>query len=202
MKFQTLTAACILSAAVGAAGLLAGSAPGPAPTLPSAREGTFSVDSVHSSLIFRVKHLNISNFYGAFSDVSGEFNLDPAAGSISVTVQTKSVDTRNDKRDAHVRSADFLNADQFPTATFKSTSVKGTTSGKFEVTGDLTICGVTKPVTVPVEQTGSGKGMQGETRAGFEAIFTIKRDDFGISFMPDGLSKDIQLIVSLEGVQK
>lgn len=162
----------------------------------AAADGAMQIDGVHSSVVFKIKHKDMANFYGVFKTVSGSFTLDQAdaaKSSLEVTVDAASVDTRNGGRDGHVKSADFLSAKEFPTITFKSSSVKKTGEKTFDVTGDLTFRGVSKPVTAKVTQT-DAKG------AGLEATFSIKRSDFGNTTMVGkGLSDEMDFVVSLEG---
>lgn len=164
----------------------------------------YKVDPVHSTVMFRVKHMNASMAYGRFNAVSGTFALDsdPAKCAFDVTVKTDSIDTASPDRDKHLKNTDFFNAKQFPTIAFKSKSVASAGQGMFEVTGDLTMHGVTKPVTVKMEHTGSGKGMKGEALAGVEAVMTIKRSDFGMKGMVGPIGDDVRVIVSLEGAGK
>lgn len=174
-------------------------------TTAGAASGAYTVDAVHSTVIFRIKHMNAGYSYGRFNDLAGTFLLDdarPEASSIAITVQTESIDTANEKRDQHLRSPDFFSAKEFPTITFKSTQVKKSGSA-FEVVGDLTLHGVTKPVTATVEPSGTGKGRQGESLAGLEARFTIKRSDFGMTtYLPTALGDEVNLIVALEGARQ
>lgn len=167
---------------------------------------SYTVDPVHSTVLFRIKHLNTAYAYGRFNSVAGSFTYDknvPTKSSLELTVKTDSVDTASVDRDKHLKSPDFLNAKQFPTATFKSTSVRPGKDAKFlEVTGNLTLSGVTKEVTTQVELVGEGASPFKDYRFGVEARFRINRSDFGIQFMPQALSDDILLIVSLEGVRK
>jgi len=170
--------------------------------LPAAA-ATYSVDGTHSSAIFRIKHFGSSNFYGVFREVSGTIHYDPAkpdASSIEVTIKAESVDTRNQRRDGHAKSPDFLNAAQFPNITFKSTSVKPLGDDRFEVTGALTLLGVTKTITATAEKVGEGKSPQSDTQlVGFEARFVVDRTDFGMGFMAGPmLGKEVTLIISLE----
>ena len=165
---------------------------------------TFKIDPVHSSIVFNVTHLGVSNFYGRFNDVSGTVVLDkadPSKSSFELTIPVESVDTHNEKRDQHLKSPDFFNAKQFPVMTFKSKKVEG--SGDwFVVTGDFALHGVTKPLTMEVKIVGKGKGMEGEIRAGGEARFTIKRSDHGMNFMQNALGDEINIVVNLEGVKE
>jgi len=162
----------------------------------------FKVDRVHSSVVFRVKHMGVSYFYGRFNDVSGSFAFDDADESkcsFDVEVKTESVDTASDKRDNHLKSPDFFNARQYPSIRFKSTAVKKTADNTYEVTGELTLLGQTKPLTVTVERVGVGKGQRGGSLCGIETIFTIKRSEFGMTYGLEGVSDEVRLMVSLEG---
>lgn len=165
----------------------------------------YDLDKVHTSLIFRAKHLNVSYFYGRFNEIDGNFSIDqsdPANSRFDITVQVESIDTNSEKRDNHLKSPDFFSAKQYPQLTFKSTGVKSAGDDKLEVTGDLTCHGVTKSVTVDVELTGTGQGPRGKPRAGFEAVFTIKRSDFGMEFMIGPLSDEIKIMFAAEGIAK
>jgi polyisoprenoid-binding protein YceI len=186
---------------VGAAGLLGGMS-APRAEAPAAA-GAWSVDPTHSSMVFRIKHLNTAFFYGTFNKVTGTINFDeakPEASSLELTVQVDSLESHADGRNTHLKSKDFFNVAEFPTATFKSTSWKGSGTS-FDVTGDMTLHGVTKPLTIKLEKTGEGKGQRGPI-IGFESTFTIKRSDFGITFMPDGLGDEVKLMVGLEAGAK
>src|SRR5262245_49721945 len=152
----------------------------------AAAVASYEIDPVHSSILFKCSHLNVSNYYGRFNDFSGTVVFDPAkpeASTISIEVKTDSVDTNSDKRNKHLMSPDFLSAKEFPTATFKSKEVKKGADGKWTVTGDFTLRGVTKTITCPFEVVGQSKTDMGD-RAGFEGHFTFKREDFGVKFMP------------------
>lgn len=166
---------------------------------------TYKADAVHSAVIFRIKHLNVSYCYGRFNDVAGSFSFDdakPESSALEFTVKTESIDTADKKRDDHLRSAEFFDAAKHPTITFKSKSVKKLGENEFEVAGELTLRGVTKPLTVKVERTGSGADPWGGQRAGFETTFTIKRSDFEVNALKGGLGDDVRLIVSVEGVKQ
>ncbi|MBV9491815.1 MAG: YceI family protein [Verrucomicrobia bacterium] len=165
----------------------------------------YQIDPVHSSVLFKVRHLNVADFYGRFNEVSGTItldNADPGNDVIDVEIKTDSLDTHNDKRNQHLKSPDFFNAKQFPTITFKSTKVEKAGDDTYKVTGNLTLHGVTKPLTAEFKKTGEGKGMQNEYRAGGTTEFTIKRSDFGMNFMPNVAGDDVGLILSLEGIRK
>jgi polyisoprenoid-binding protein YceI len=176
------------------------------PTAPPAGAAeSYRVDPVHSAVLFRAKHLNVGYIYGRFNDFSGAFTFDdqnPAAGSLTMEVQVRSLDTGNPKRDGHLKTPDFFNAAQFPTMSFKSTKVRAVDEKTYEVTGDLTLHGVTQPVTVKLERVGSAKGMQGEFRTGWESTFTIKRSDFGMKYMLQGVGDEVRITVAVEGVRR
>lgn len=130
----------------------------------------------HAFVNFRIQHLGYSWLYGTFKDFDGTFTFDeknPAADKVNVTINTNSVDTNHAERDKHLRSADFLNVAKFPQATFSSTSVKKE-GNDLDITGNLTLNGVTKPVTLDAKLIGQGSDPWGGTRAGFEAQGKIK----------------------------
>ena len=165
---------------------------------------TYKVDPVHSSVVFSIKHNGVTNFYGAFKEISGTVAFDaadPSKSTVELTVPVESVDTRSDKRDQHLKSPDFFNAKQFPAITFKSNKIEG--SGEsYKITGDLTIHGVTKPITVDFKRGADGKGGGGKTVGGGEARFTIKRSDYDMKFMVGPLGDDVNIILSLEGAKE
>jgi polyisoprenoid-binding protein YceI len=163
---------------------------------------TFTVDPVHSNVIFRIKHLNASNFYGRFNETTGSFTLGDTAAA-DITVKAGSVDTHNSKRDDHVKSPDFFSAKEFPDITFSATSLKKAGEGVWRGSGDLTLHGVKKTIDVDIHQNGGGPGMGGKGEvAGIECSFHINRTDYGIKTMVGPLSDDVMLIVSLEGGTK
>ena len=203
MKTTRVLLASVLVAAAGAAALLAASATttaAPAPAAP-ANAAAFTVDGVHSSVVFHVRHNNVANFWGAFRDVSGTFDLTDG-GSVEVNIKPESIDTRNERRDGHLRNPDFFSAKEFPELSFKSTSVKKVSENTYEATGDLTLRGVTKPLTVTIEQTGTGES-RGTTVAGIETTFIIKRSDFGMTYgLGSALGDEVTVIAALEGQRK
>ena len=164
----------------------------------------YKVDPVHSTSVFRIKHANIAPFWGRFNEPIGSFTLDdadPTKSGFTIELSVDKVDTANAKRDAHLKSPDFFNAKQYPKITFKSTSVaKGEGENVLAVTGDLSMHGVTKQVTIPVELTGKGDFM-GQPRAGVEATMTVKMSDFEIKGMPGALSDEVKVVVALEGMK-
>lgn len=166
---------------------------------------TYKVDPVHSTVLFRAKHAGASYTWGRFNDPSGTFVLDPvdpARSSFSGEIQVANIDTHNEKRDAHLRSPDFFNAKQYPTITFKSTSIKKAEGNVLHVTGDLRMHGVTRSVSMLVELTGAGEFPPGTKRAGLEATFVVKMSDFEIKGMPGVVSDEIKIIIAVEGVKQ
>lgn len=149
----------------------------PAPT-------TWKIDTSHAHAEFAVRHLMISTVKGRFGDVQGVVRFDDSdlpKSSVDVKIGVASIDTREPQRDAHLRSADFFDAERFPEITFKSTRIEGT-GDSFKVTGDLTIRGTTRPVILDVTAEGRGKDPWGGERAGFSATGKIKRSDFGLTW--------------------
>ena len=182
-----------------AAALLAGLAAAPARAA-----DTFKVDPVHSSLLFRIKHLNVGYIYGRFNAYSGTFafDRDPAQCNLTFEVNIDSIDTANAARDKHLKGPDFFSVKELPTASFKSKSVKPLDEKIYEVSGDLTLHGVTQPVTVRLERVGTARGMRGEVRSGIETTFVIKRSDFGMKKFLELLSDEVRITVAVEGVQQ
>jgi polyisoprenoid-binding protein YceI len=146
---------------------------------------TWSIDPAHSHVEFAVKHLMISTVKGRFGAVRGTIRTDeadPARGQVEVEIDADSIDTREAQRDAHLKSADFFDIEKFPTITFKSTRITDVDGDSFRLTGDLTIHGVTRPVTLDVTSEGRGKDPWGGERAGFSAKGKIKRSEFGLTW--------------------
>ena len=142
---------------------------------------TFVIDPAHSDASFQVRHV-VTKVRGRFTDFAGTIVGDPAkpeAATVEFTVKTASIDTAQPKRDGHLRSADFFDAEKFPEITFKSTKIKTTGKDKYDVSGNLTMHGVTKPITLSVTNLGSG-GTGKDEKFGFEATTTLNRKDFGI----------------------
>jgi polyisoprenoid-binding protein YceI len=146
--------------------------------------GTWTTDAAHTTIGFAVRHLGVSKVHGRFRQATATVDVgdDLAATSVTAEVDMASVDTDNPDRDGHLKSADFFDAEQFPTMTFRSTDISGA-GDAYTMTGDLTVRGVTRPVELEVEFFGTEVfPMDGTTRAGFEATGTISRKDFGMEF--------------------
>ncbi|HET6950351.1 MAG TPA: YceI family protein [Acidimicrobiales bacterium] len=154
--------------------------------------GTWTVDPTHSGVHFKVRHLGITNVRGRFNDFTATLAVGQTLDDVAVTasIDVSSVDTNQADRDAHLKSTDFFSADTHPTITFRSTKITGG-GGEYQMDGDLTINGVTRPVSLPVEFSGvETYPIDGSTHAGFTAETQIARSDYGIDFnMPLGVEK-------------
>jgi polyisoprenoid-binding protein YceI len=183
-----------------------------APVLSEARAGDFAIDQSHSHVGFRVKHLVVSKVEGEFKDFDGSFSFDekkPDASKVAFTIKAASINTNTAKRDEHLRSADFFDVQKFPTLAFESTKVEGAGKGKYKLSGNLTIHGVTKPVTFVVEYGGVSKDpWEGKTHTGFTATLRINRKDYGLTWnkaLETGgfvVGEDVDITVEIEGIQK
>ena len=165
----------------------------------------YRIDPVHSSVLFKIKHLGISNIYGKFADFRGALKIDqenPTKNSIEAYVPAQSIDTHTPNRDNHLRSPDFLDARKFSNVSFRSNSWKKIDKDIFEVAGDLTLLGITRPLKVKLVQTGSGNDPWGGYRIGFETSFSIKRNDFKMGKMQKTVGGTIYITVSIEAVRK
>jgi polyisoprenoid-binding protein YceI len=166
----------------------------------------WTIDKSHSTAEFKVRHL-MANVGGNFRDFDADIHIDranPAASSVEFTIQAASIDTGNKNRDEHLRSPDFFDVAKFPTITFKSSAIKPKSKDLFDVTGDLTIRGVTKKVTLPVAFLGFGKDPRGNEKGGFEIETTVNRKDYGIIWnraIDEGgvlLGDDVKVVINLE----
>ena len=147
--------------------------------------GDYAIDPAHTRIGFVARHAMVTKVRGSFTEFEGKVHLDeqsPGASSAQIVIKVNSIDTGNTDRDGHLRSNDFFDMDEFPEITFSSTGAEKLGSEDFRVTGDLTVKGVTKPVTIDFEYQGSAKDPYGNLRAGFEGKAMINRKDFGVSF--------------------
>ena len=177
-----------------------------------AHADTWQIDPAHTSVEFTVRHMMISNVKGVFEKTSGTITTngnDPATAKIDATIDANSINTRVDKRDAHLKSPAFLDVAKFPTITFKSTKVEAEGPNKWKVTGDLTLHGVTKPVVLEVESSGAPiTDPNGGMRAGASATTTISRKDFGIVWnrpMETGgvlVGDEVAISIDVEAIKK
>ncbi|WP_098959175.1 YceI family protein, partial [Pseudonocardia sp. N23] len=175
--------------------------------IPGYIAGVWDIDAAHSDVSFSVRHMMVSKVKGRFGTFSGDITTGETleASSVNVTIDANSIDTNQEQRDAHIRSADFFETEAHPQWTFRSTAVRAGGDGLI-VDGDLTIKGVTKPVALDVEVGGFGPDAFGGTRAGFTATITINRNDFGVDIaMPlDGggvvVGEKVQITLEIEAV--
>ena len=193
MKLKTLTTSLLF------AGLTFGSS--------ALMAADYVIDSkgAHAFIQFRVHHLGYSWLYGRFNNFSGKFSYDEAApekASLEVNIKTSSVDSNHAERDKHLRGDDFLDVDKYPEATFVSSSYTPGKDGKGVLKGNLTLHGITKPVEIEVESIGAGKDPWGGYRRGFEGKTQFAMADFGIMKNLGPKSKDVEMILSLEGVRQ
>ncbi|MFF4804559.1 YceI family protein [Streptomyces sp. NPDC001351] len=151
----------------------------------TALTGDYAIDTAHSTIGFTVRHAMVTNVKGKFLDFSGSLHLDggnPSASSASIDVKMESIDTGSADRDGHLKSADFFKIDEFPTMTFRSTSAEALGGDDYRITGDLTILGTTKPLTIDLEFNGAAKDPFGNERVGFEGKAEILRSEWGLTW--------------------
>ncbi len=184
----------ILSLASLALGLLASA---------HAATETYAIDPVHSSVGFSIRHV-FSKVPGSFTKFSGTFSLDQAnleASKVEATIEIASVDTRSEKRDEHLKSPEFFNVAKTPTITFKSTAWKKTGADTYDVTGDLTIKGVTKSVVLQAKLLGFGPGLMGAYVSGWDVTTTLNRHDFGVDgpgWLGKAIGDEVAVTISIE----
>lgn len=164
----------------------------------TATADTYTIDGSHSNAYFALNHLGIGMFQGMFTKVEGKI-VD--GKSVDLSIDANSVFTANKKRDDHIKGPDFFNAKQFPKMTFKSKSMKKAGGDKYKVAGTLTIRGVSKDITVDATRVGGGKDPWGKDRIGYWVEFKINRLDYGVSYMPEGLGKEVTIRVAVEAVK-
>jgi polyisoprenoid-binding protein YceI len=175
--------------------------------IPGYVAGTWEIDTVHSEVSFVIRHLMVSKVRGRFDRFSADIVTapDPLDSSVTAEVDLSSINTGNDQRDAHIRSADFFGVDQHPTMTYRSTGLRPDGEG-FLLEGDLTLRGITRPVPLRLEANGFGPGIGGGTRAGFSATGEINRNDFGVSYnaaLESGgvvLGEKVTIVLEIEAV--
>jgi polyisoprenoid-binding protein YceI len=151
----------------------------------SALTGTYEIDPAHSTIGFTVRHAMVTNVKGSFKDFSGTLHLDgtdPSRSTASLDVTMDSIDTGNADRDGHLRSADFFKTDEFPTMTFRSTKAEVLGDDAYRITGDLSILGTTRPITIDGEFNGAARDPFGNERVGSEGKAEIKRSDWGLTW--------------------
>lgn len=203
MNSTLLLAPAVLIAGLSASLMTSADAPAPAPSAPLAAAEAYNIDSSHSFVMFRVNHLGLGMAYGQFRDIAGSMVYDadqPANSSISIKIDAASIDTNNADRDKHLRGSDFFSVKEFPEITFTSTKIEAAGDKNYTITGKLNMHGVEKEVTARGKLIGAGKDPWGNTRVGLEAEFKVNRMDFGVDYMPDGLGKEVEVVIAVEGV--
>jgi polyisoprenoid-binding protein YceI len=178
--------------------------------IPGYVAGKWDIDPVHSEVAFTVRHMMVSKVRGRFDKFEGSIVTaeDPADSSVTFSVDASSINTNNEQRDGHIKSADFFEVEKHPSWTFSSTALRDIEGDGFLLDGDITIKGVTKPITFQVELNGIGPDAYGGTRVGFSAQTEINRNDFGVSFngpipgAPNGVivSDKVTITLEVEGV--
>ncbi|MCF2540170.1 YceI family protein [Streptomyces sp. FB2] len=151
----------------------------------AALTGDYTIDPAHSTLGFVARHAMVTNVKGKFLDFSGSLHLDgsnPAASTASLDIKMDSIDTGSADRDGHLKSADFFKTDEFPTMTFRSTEAEALGGDDYRITGDLTILGTTRPITIDLEFNGAAKDPFGNERVGFEGKAEILRSEWGLTW--------------------
>ena len=166
----------------------------------------YTIDPVHSGVYFKIQHVGLSNVFGRFNEFSGTFTVDPndsSKCSFAMSIKTTSVDTNNAARDKHLRSPDFFNDKQFPTIDFKSTAVKRIKDG-YEVTGNLSMHGETKPITFTLTGGKTAEFPKGVTRTGYTTELMLRRTDFGVgaNIPPATLGEEVHIAIGIEGTKK
>ncbi len=176
-------------------------------SIPARAAETYVIDNVHSSVAFSIRHF-VSKVPGKFNQFTGTISFDaanPAASSVEATIQIASIDTANQKRDDHLRNADFFDAPKFPAMKFKSRTWKKTGENTFDVIGDLTLKDVTKEVTLKVTSLGFGPGMGGAQLSGWEATTKINKRDFNVkgpAMLEAALGDEIAITINIEAALK
>ena len=171
--------------------------------LPLLASDTYQIDPAHSEVSFRVQHLGFVQGLRPLRELQGTILLDaqdPSRSKVDVSIEAYSINTENETRDKHLRSADFFDVARFPTVTFHSVSVKPTGKDHFDVTGDFTLHGVTRRITLPMAATGTATTPK-ETRAGFEGAITLNRSDYGMAYMPGIVGDSVAITLGVEAVK-
>ncbi|MFC6633016.1 YceI family protein [Microbulbifer taiwanensis] len=172
----------------------------------TAQAAEYKIDTkgAHAFIQFRIKHLGYSWLYGRFDDFDGSFFYDdkaPEKSTVNVNIDVTSLNSNHAERDKHLRGSDFLDVAKFPTATFKSTAFESLGEGKAKLSGELTLRGVTKPITIDVTEIGGGKDPWGGYRQGFTGTTEFALKDFGIDYNLGPASQKVEMILDIEGVK-
>ncbi|GAB5495114.1 MAG: YceI family protein [Phycisphaerales bacterium] len=202
--------AVVVAGVLAVVGLAVGFMPqtdaAPAEVFTTANAETYAVDNGHSSVVFGVSYMGVTNFYGRFNKVSGEYSIDPenpSASSLDISVDAESVDSNNEGRDKHLRGADFFSAKEFPQIRFKATSFEAGDDGSMNVTGELTLRGKTQTETATLVWMGEMDDPRGMVRSGFEAELVIDRSDYGVNYGVESgaLGDEVTLTIGITGTR-
>jgi polyisoprenoid-binding protein YceI len=188
MKNRFVSLAALLFASVGTASL-------------SVAADTFNLDSVHSMVVFQINHFHASNPFGIFHAPTGSVTVTDGVPALDISVPVDKVDMGLEKWEKDIKAAGFFDVKQFPNITFKTTSVKKTGDNTFEATGDLTLHGVTKSITVTLTGGAEVPGMAKETRIGFDCTFKVKRSDYGMTTAVGMIGDEVTLMVNIEAAK-
>lgn len=209
MKTKAVILATLGAAGLGGAmvGFQGNPNAGDASVYTTSRADAYSVDATHSSVVFKVGYMGVTNFYGVFEEVAGEYAIDlanPSASTLDVAVKTESVDSNNDGRDKHLTGADFFSAKEFPDIRFVGKTFEAAGENKVKVTGDLTLRGVTREETTVLEWIGDREDPRGGYRSGWEATLEIDRSNYGVNYgIENGALGDrTSITVAITGIRE
>jgi polyisoprenoid-binding protein YceI len=177
----------------------------PGPAAAEVEEYVIDTEGAHAFVQFRIQHLGYSWLYGRFNEFDGRFSYDtenPGNSSIQIEIETASLDSNHAERDKHLRGDDFLDVDRYPDASFTSTEVVLNDDGTGSVTGDFSLHGVTKPITIEIEEIGAGPDPWGGYRRGFQGSTRFPLKDFGIDYDLGPASRVVEIILSIEGIRQ
>ncbi len=210
MKRRTVVLAA-LALGIGAFPAWSGTAAESSAGTPVLAPAEYEIDRAHSQVQFKIKHLGISTVTGQFGDFSGSIVYDPqnmAGSRATATIKAASIDTNNERRDNHLRSADFFETEKYPDITFTGNRVRGVNGKKFKLDGTLAMHGVTRPITLDVEYEGPVHGPDGKQRMAFNATGNLDRTDYGLTWnraLEAGgvvVGTDVQIVLELETIRK
>lgn len=166
---------------------------------------TCIIDPIHSTVVFDISHLNTSHFVGRFNEVKGKYTFDPAnlaRCSVEVTIPVASLDTGNRDRDTHLLNADFFDSTKYAELKFRSRSVTLRKRGGYQITGDITLHGVTKPISVQADYIGSVEDEKYGNRSGYQVKFKILRSEFGLTAAAGTLGEEVSVLANIEGIRQ
>jgi len=164
----------------------------------------YKIDKAHSALLWKIKHLGVSYTHGRFNEFTGSFAIDDANlknAAVEIDISADSIDSNDEGRDKHLRSKDFFNVDEHPSITFESTAITKADDDTYRVAGKFTLLGVTKEVVLRMTKVGEAKDPWGNYRMGFDGEVVIKRSDFGMKTMLEGIGDEVRITLGVEGIR-